>query len=99
MVQYLSKTGREFRYTVAEMVYEQLGTPPELRGRLAMQVRLFNSAQHRSHDYDNGLKPLGDALEYARVFINDSQIDQALIIKKRRVLKPRCEVIINELGA
>ena len=97
VVNYLTKVARDYRYTVCEMMYEQLGKAPELRGRLSMQVRLFNNAQTRSHDYDNGLKPIGDALEYSRVFINDSQIDQALIIKKRRTLKPRVEIIINEM--
>lgn len=98
VVTYISKDGKDYRYTVAEHVWEQIGTPPKLRERLAVKVFLY-PGPGRVQDVDNGLKSLFDSLEYSQVFINDSQIDQLLVVRKRRVAVARVEVIIKKLGA
>lgn len=96
-VTYISKEGKDYRYTVAEHVWEQLGTPPKLRQRLALIVKLHHGPGHKQ-DIDNGLKSLFDSLEYSQVFVNDSQIDQLLVVRKRRVAKAYVEVLIKTIG-
>lgn len=86
-------------------MYEQLGIPPKLRGRLAVIVHQYYGPRDETHehsgpaqDIDNCLKSLFDALEQARVYLNDSQIDELLVVKKRRAAIGRVEVIIKTIG-
>ena len=97
-IKYLSKQGRDYRYTVAEHVWEQLGDPPpRLTCRLAVVVHLYPGNRGPKQDIDNGQKCLLDALEYAEVYRNDNQIDQLLLVRKRRRIKPEVIVKIQKL--
>ncbi len=96
-LRYLSQQAKDYRYTVAEHVWEQLGSPPKLAGRLAMTVRIFPRNQGQKQDIDNGLKSLLDSLEYAQVYKNDSQIDQLLLIRGRRLMQGRVDIEIKTI--
>lgn len=105
VLKYLSSRARSFREAVQGCMYEQLGRPPLLRQRLAVIVHEHYGPRDEQHehsgpaqDIDNCLKPLLDALEWCKIFANDSQIDELLVIKKRRAAIGRVEVTIKTLG-
>lgn len=106
VLKYLSQRAREFRRHVIEAVIEQLKRAPQLRDRLAVEVHEFYGPVDEAHDdrtsqsqdIDNCLKPLFDAMEHAKVYTNDSQIDQLLVVKRRRAAIGRVEVYIRPLG-
>lgn len=86
-------------------MYEQLGIPPRLKGRLAIIVHQHYGPRDEEHehsgpaqDIDNCLKSLFDALEHAAVYRNDSQIDELLVVKKRRAAIGRVEITIKTIG-
>ena len=106
VIKYLSRRARDFRETVCEIVWEQFsGQPPRLRQRVQATV-LDYDGQHteapllhgKAQDIDACLKPLLDALEHAKVFINDEQVDALLVLKKRRAAVGRVEVKIETIG-
>lgn len=104
VIKYLSTRAKHFRADVQGSVYEQLGIPPKLKGRLAVIVNQHYGPKAGSEhtgvaqDIDNCLKSLFDALEAAQVYINDSQIDELLVVRKRRAAIGRVEVIIKTIG-
>lgn len=104
VIKYLTAQARQFQKDTQNAVYEQLGIPPKLRGRLAVIVyQYYGPREHDGHsgtaqDIDNCIKPLFDAMENARVYVNDSQIDEMLVVKKRRAAIGRVEVIIKTIG-
>lgn len=105
VIKFLSSRAKSFRTEVEARVYEQLGIPPKLDGRLAVIVNQHYGPRDEKHehngpaqDIDNCLKSLFDALEHARVYRNDSQIDELLVVKKRRAAIGRVEVIIKTIG-
>lgn len=97
VLRFLTKRARQFRNDVALHVLEQIGKPPELRGRIAVIVKQFHGPG-KVQDIDNSLKGLFDALEHCKVYRNDSQIDELLVIRKRRAAVGRVEVTIRPLG-
>jgi crossover junction endodeoxyribonuclease RusA len=105
VVKYLSTRAKAFRVEVQARVFEQCGIPPKLRGRLAVIVNQHYGPRDEAHehdgprqDIDNCLKSLFDALEHASVYNNDSQIDELLVVRKRRAAIGRVEVIIKTIG-
>lgn len=105
VIKYLSAKAKSFRIECDARVKEQIGLPPKLKGRLAVIVHEHygppkGSKHHHeiAQDIDNCLKPLFDALEHCRVYINDSQIDELLVVKKRRAAIGRVDVIIKTIG-
>ena len=105
VIKFLSSRAKEFRTNVRNSVLEQLGFPPKLKGRLAVIVNQHygprdeaNEHAGAQQDIDNCLKSLFDALEEAKVFINDSQIDELLVVRKRRAAIGRVEVTIKTIG-
>lgn len=104
VMKYLSSKAKAFRQSVNNAVKEQLGEFDPLYQRLAVTVHEYYGPQKetsravgQAQDIDNCLKPLLDALENSGVFRNDSQIDQLLVLKKRRAAVGRVEVIIKTL--
>jgi len=97
VLRFLTKRAKQFRNDVALHAIEQLGKPPELRGRIAVIVEQFHGPG-KVQDIDNCLKGLFDALEHCKVYRNDSQIDELLVVKKRRSAVGRVEVTIRPLG-
>lgn len=105
IIKFLSKRAKEWRELLQGCVYEQLQRPPQLRGRLAIIVHEHygpRDEEHEHHgpaqDIDNCIKPLFDGLEWCKVFINDSQIDEMLVRKKRRAAIGRVELVIKTIG-
>lgn len=97
VLRFLTKRAKQFRKDVALHVFEQIGKSPELRGRLAIIVKQFHGPG-KVQDIDNSLKGLFDALEHCKVYRNDSQIDELLVVRKRRSAIGRVEVTIRPLG-
>ena len=78
----LSRKGREYR----EKVYEVFGDPMvAFDGRLRVSIDMYPPTR-RVCDVDNYLKAPFDALTYAGVWRDDSQIDE-LHIHRREVVK------------
>jgi crossover junction endodeoxyribonuclease RusA len=105
VIKFLSKRAKEFREQVTGAVHDQLEAPPRLRGRLAVIVHQYyggrsedNEYSGQAQDIDNCIKPLLDALENSKVFVNDSQVDELLVTKKRRAAIGRVEVTIKTIG-
>ena len=96
VVKYLKREVNQYRDAVTEAVFDQLGKLPDLRGRLAVIIRLRRSRTGKA-DNDNTLKCLLDAMQYARVYKDDEQIDELLIVKGRYVVTPRVEVTIKTI--
>lgn len=105
IIKFLSSRAKAFRVEVNGRVLEQLGIPPKLNGRLAVIVHQHYGPRDEKHehsgpaqDIDNCLKSLFDALEHANVYRNDSQIDELLVVKKRRAAIGRVEITIKTIG-
>lgn len=105
VLKYLTKRAKSFRKEVHARVLEQIGIPPKLKSRLAVIVRQYygppegsDRTYDRQQDIDNCLKPLFDALEWSKVYVNDSQIDELLVVRKRRAAVGRVEVVIKTIG-
>lgn len=62
--------------------------------RLAISV-VVSFARYGKADIDNRLKPLLDALEAARLFPNDSQVDELTIKRGKPVKGGLCEVFVG----
>jgi crossover junction endodeoxyribonuclease RusA len=90
---HISKAGVAFR---EEVCFDLRGVQTTLTGRLAVHIEAM-PPDRRVRDLDNLLKPTLDALEHARVYENDNQIDQ-LRIDRLPVHKPgRLDITIVEL--
>lgn len=72
----ISKAGRQYREAVS--INARSAHVETLSGRLAVSV-LLTMPDRRRRDIDNTLKALLDALEHARVYEDDSQIDRLLV--------------------
>lgn len=89
---FISKAGKLFLRRVLAVC---AGAIP-LRGRLSVRLYLI-LPDRRERDVDNYLKSTFDALAKARVFVNDSQVDE-LYVKRGPVRPPgACEIEITEL--
>ena len=97
IIKYLTKRANKFREDVQHCVYEQIGKPPRLNCRIAVILHQ-HAGPGKAQDIDNCLKGLFDALEWAKVYVNDSQIDELLVIRKRRTAVARVDVILKPLG-
>lgn len=94
---YVSEEGNAFRKSVVETVFESLGQHKPKAGRLSVSIEL-HQPDRRARDIDNIVKPLLDALTAAKVWNDDSQVDQLRVIRCE-VCKanPRTEVTIEVL--
>ena len=76
---YLSKAGRDYKETVADIVAEeQIQT---ISGRLYVSIAL-SSKTKREYDIDNRIKAVLDALQDAGVFDDDEQIDEINVVRR-----------------
>lgn len=101
-VRFLSKRAKQYREEVEAAVIKQLGSAPKLTQRLAVIVDQYPGRRKQSdseiphvQDIDNCLKPLFDAMEHAGVYVNDKQIDELLVRRKRRAAIGRVEIEIR----
>lgn len=91
----LSKKGRDFKKTV----YECCISKNERRfgdARIKLIV-IINPADRRKMDISNRIKSLEDALVYAGVIDDDSQVDQIYISRGEIIKGGRCEVSIVQI--
>lgn len=88
----ISAKGRAYRTLVDHTIFSEYGAQDPMTGRLSMCVQIF-VPDRRVRDLGNLDKALSDALEYAKVFVNDGQIDH-LEYTRRKVI-PGGKVIVE----
>ena len=89
----ISEKGKTYR-TVVELLTAQRSFSFTHEERLAMDVAVY-PATFRRFDLDNLFKSLCDSLEYAGVFVNDSQLDWLSIVRCPKCKEnPRIEIKI-----
>lgn len=91
---YIKKAGLEYRKQVAEIVAE--AGHKTLEGRIVMYASIY-PANRISQDLDNRLKALQDALTYAGVWLDDSQIDELHIVRREVIKGGQIDVLIIEI--
>ena len=94
----LSAKGRAYKVEVRACVLEQHGLFAPLRGPLMASVQL-QLPDKRRRDIDNFFKGLFDAMGYAQVYDDDSQIMElhAVKIPAKQTTKGRVIVTIEQL--
>lgn len=83
----ISRQGREYRRAICGLLAPGNGNgirKPPSGGRIALAMDAF-PPDRRRRDLDNTLKAVGDSLQHAGVFEDDSQIDLLAV--------RRCEVV------
>jgi len=94
-ITFISKEGRAFRTNVEAALIEHRGMFGEKR--LFISVTAF-PPDRRARDLDNLLKPLLDAMQHARLFDDDSQVDRLLIERGNVIGKPgQLQVTVEEI--
>lgn len=90
----LSAAGRAYRDAVLGMLWQQYGSQPPSYGqaRLAIYIDAY-PPDKRKRDLDNLLKATLDALQYARLFDDDAQIDQITITRRESL--PAGQLIVT----
>ncbi len=68
-----------------------------LPGRIAVELRLYPPTR-RSFDIDNRLKGILDGLTYARVWLDDSQVDRLTVSRGERISGGLVKIQISELA-
>lgn len=92
MRRFISKAGVIFRDTVIATVRPDRS----LTGRLKVRI-LAVLPDCRVRDLDNISKPVLDALEYAKVYENDNQIDDLHIVRGPVHSPGSLEIVIEEI--
>jgi len=92
---YISKRGRLFRDLCADACNEQNAYGLLLSERLAVDIILY-PPDKRTRDLDNYMKALLDALTIAKVWEDDSLIDNLNIHRGSLVKGGKCSVRISE---
>lgn len=89
---YMTKEGKAYRVRVFEAV--RTGRPVKtITGRVKAIITVF-PPDNRRRDLDNLLKATLDALTYAQVWLDDSQID-SLTIERGTVERGNGRVVVN----
>lgn len=90
----LSKEARLYRNRARGELLAQGVANVRLGGRLAVRITLY-PGDRRSFDIDNKLKALLDALTHSRVWLDDSQVDELLVVRGPRHDEARALVEIR----
>ena len=93
----LSAKGRTFRADAIAAIWQQLGKPKKLTGRLSVEIVLCRGDK-RSYDLDNFPKPILDALKHAGVIGDDKQIDALHVRRGAIIPKPGVACVYIEEG-
>jgi crossover junction endodeoxyribonuclease RusA len=88
----ISKRGRDYRLDVQQQILERFGVRRPLRDRLSVSIDA-HPPDRRSRDLDNLFKGLLDSLTHARVWEDDSLIDELSI--RRRSIKSGGLVLVR----
>ena len=92
---FISQKGKKFREEVIKDVLEQLGGMPPIDGRVRVEI-VFWPPDNRVRDEDNIKQPLYDALTHAKVWVDDSQIDQSFSYRGEKVFGGRLYIKVSE---
>ena len=94
----ISERGRDYRRNAVIAVFEQLRrVPTPQRGLLAVDIVLYPPDKTR-RDLDNYLKAPFDALTYANIWLDDSQV-QMFSVRWGDICRPgRIELAIQEFA-
>lgn len=90
---YLSKQGREYKTTVADIVSEL--SLAKLIGRIEVFISL-SSPTKRQYDIDNRVKAVLDSIE-GWAFIDDNQIDKLTVVRHEPSKGGYCKVVLMEI--
>ena len=88
----ISKEGRKYREAVRGIA----ATKRPLTGRLSVYIAVF-PPDRRKRDLDNLPKAILDALTYAGVWQDDSQIDSITIVRQRVLKGGVIRIVIEEI--
>lgn len=94
---FISQKGKKFRADVYKDVLEQLNGMPPIEGRIRVDI-VFWPPDKRQRDEDNIKKGLYDALTHAKVWLDDSQIDQSFSYRGEPVFGGRLYIKVSEAG-
>jgi Holliday junction resolvase RusA-like endonuclease len=92
----VSKEGKGFKRTVWAEI-RRLGVIRPLTGRIRLQIVLH--CRNKQSDIDNRVKPLLDALQLAKAYLNDNQVDEVHVMRGPVKRDGECRVWIEELTA
>lgn len=92
----ISRAGREYRTAVCGLLAGGAARKPPAGGRIALAMDAF-PPDRRRRDLDNTLKAVGDSLEHAGIYEDDSQIDLLVVSRHRPVKGGKVEIRIDEL--
>lgn len=91
---YLPAKVREYRKAVADIVAD--AGHQTLEGRLSVFVAVHPATKAKT-DLDNRAKGLQDALTYAGVWLDDEQIDELHMVRRKVVKGGMVKVVITEI--
>jgi crossover junction endodeoxyribonuclease RusA len=94
---YLVDEQRRFRTVVCTKVRREMRGEAPLTGWLRMTVILW-PPDRRLRDGSNCIKAIEDALQHAKAFVNDYQIDHHEILRVRSDLRGQCSVTLEEIA-
>lgn len=90
----LSAAGRKYKKQAAAAIAAKVKTPPQYSERLEVELHL-SPPDRRKRDIDNYAKATLDALQAAKIFLDDSQIDRLRIYRLDSTSKPHVLAIIR----
>lgn len=92
----LSKDGRRYRDDAVADVWQAIGKPKTMRGRIELHI-VVHPRDRRSIDIDNRIKPTMDMLAHAGVYENDSQVDKLTVVRGAIIKGGLMQVWVSEL--
>ena len=95
---FLTKEAKQFRKDVISAIHKAFDEPPNLTGRLFVHIVEHYGPDGRPQDIDNCIKPLFDALEFAKMYVNDNQIGAMFVVQGRRAAVGRVEIAFRPFG-
>ncbi|HCD2376233.1 TPA: RusA family crossover junction endodeoxyribonuclease [Klebsiella pneumoniae] len=91
----VSEAGRKFKHAVRAAIIEQLKAVPKLSASPAEVVIVLHPPDYRRRDLDNYNKALFDALTYAGIWEDDSQVKRMTIEWGENAKGGRVEISIT----
>jgi crossover junction endodeoxyribonuclease RusA len=88
----ISREGRAYRMRVCALLAGCF--PQPLSGALEVELHLY-PPDRRRRDWDNFQKAVWDSLQHAGAFLDDSQIEKAMVEKHEPDGAPRAEVSLQ----
>lgn len=90
----LSKKYRSYKRIIKS--YALFWKRKPLEGRLSIEIKVY-PPDRRKRDLDNLIKGTLDSLQYARLFLDDSQIDKLSIERKELKKGGELHIVIKEI--